>query len=409
MRLSTWVPVLLCFWLALDLAAFGTCQEVPVKEVPVKLETLAGQTIQGTLRVVRENGELEGSGWSDPLKLGLISLIDFSRPIQAVSGEAVKLKLVGGGEALVRNPKLEGERLTFDSATLPIQLPLEAISGIVWKENERVAAAISAPLSDNDQVLVETAEGTIVVAGLLEGLSGEKVQINYQDKSRTIDLEKVLAIVPASLDSGSSVATGSSVRLILTDGSSLVGQLSGFDSQQWKLRLSSGTQVEGPTEAISRMEISSDRQVYLSDLTPVESEQRVLFGQPRQWTRDQSLVGDSLRIYPRAGAEATSFRKGLAMRATTRVVFANANGYTRILADVGLDPDLGVQGDCEVIVRGDGIELWKRRLTAENPSEKLDLEVAGYRLIEVRVEPGEQYDLGDFVNWGNARLLKLEQ
>jgi hypothetical protein len=91
------------------------------------------------------------------------------------------------------------------------------------------------------------------------------------------------------------------------------------------------------------------------------------------------------------------------------VVFANDRGFNKLVAEVGLDPELGQQGDCEVTIRGDGIELWKRRLQSSQPVAQVDVEIAGYQRIELSVQSGEQFDLGDFVNWCNPRMLKLEK
>lgn len=402
--MRTWVPALL-----LAIIWLSTNSSLKAQGVEVQLETLTGQSQRVQLTAINENGTLQGSGWTGDLSLSLVSLLDFGRPVQSASEGSLSLRLAGGGQLWIRNPRTAEEQLQFESNAVTGGIPLEAVSAIVWKDDERVAAAIAAPLSDNDQVLVETPEGVVVVAGLLEGLTTEKVQVNYQDKSRTIGLEKVLAIVPASLGGSSTASAGNQAKLFLTDGSTLSGQMQALDGEKWTLKLTTGVVLQGPAAALSRIEIVSDRQAFLSDLTPLESEQRVLFGQPREWTRDQTLSGESLRLQLQPGAEAAKFRKGLGMRATTRLVFANDRGFTKLLADVGLDPELGQQGDCEVVIRGDGIELWKRRLQSSQPVAQVDLEIADYRRIEVSVLSGEQFDLGDFVNWCNPRMLKLEK
>lgn len=376
----------------------------------VTLETLAGQSLRGKLESIAADGELRGNGWTEPLNLSLVSLIDFGRAVQPAAAGSVTLRLVGGGKAAISSPLIESEQLSFQATALSSGVALEAIAAIVWKENERVLEAVNTPLPDNDQVLVETADGTVVVAGLLEGLSAEKVQVNYQDKSRTIGLEKVLAIVPASLGKTSeSKAANSTVRMAMQDGSLIVGELRQLDQEKWSVALPNGTLLEGPMATVSRIEIASDRQAFLSDLTPLESEQRVMFGQPREWTRDQSIDGSPLRLRRQVGVEPTVFRKGLGTRAMTRVVYSNEAGFTRLQAEVGLDPELGQQGDCEVLVRGDGIELWRQRLNSGKPADRIDLDIRGYGRLELVVLPGEQFDLGDFVNWANPRLLKLQQ
>lgn len=397
-------PLLLFVSYSLLLTVTGLRAQV----AEVTLETLDGQNLRGQLKSFSSSGELEGSGWSGPLSLGLVSLIDFGRSEQPAVEGSVSLRLAGGGNVWIRKPLIDSEKLSFESNSLQPGIPLETVAAIVWKENERVKEAVASPLSDNDQVLVETAEGTVVVAGLLEGMTADKLQVNYQDKSRTIGLEKVLALVPASIGKVSeNQSPANSVKLVLQDGSLLLGQLSALDGSTWTLKLSNGAALSGPTSAVLRIEVSSDRRVFLSDLQPLESEQRVLFGQPRDWTIDSAIDGSPIRLRRAAGTEPTGFRKGLGMRALTRLVFSNEKQFNRFQAEVGLDPELGQQGDCEVVVRGDGIELWKQRLFGEKTSDQIDIDISGYAQIEIAVLPGEQFDLGDFVNWANPRMLRL--
>ena len=60
------------------------------------------------------------------------------------------------------------------------------------------------PSVDKDAVFVETSEGERGVEGIVEQLDGERLQINYQSKSRNIGVAKINAIVMAELGFGSS-------------------------------------------------------------------------------------------------------------------------------------------------------------------------------------------------------------
>ncbi|MFO0528909.1 MAG: hypothetical protein ACK52A_12500, partial [Planctomycetota bacterium] len=168
--MRTWVPALL-----LAIIWLSTNSSLKAQGVEVQLETLTGQSQRVQLTAINENGTLQGSGWTGDLSLSLVSLLDFGRPVQSASEGSLSLRLAGGGQLWIRNPRTAEEQLQFESTAVAGGIPLEAVSAIVWKDDERVAAAIAAPLSDNDQVLVETPEGVVVVAGLLEGLTTEKV------------------------------------------------------------------------------------------------------------------------------------------------------------------------------------------------------------------------------------------
>ena len=96
------------------------------------------------------------------------------------------------------------------------------------------------------------------------------------------------------------------------------------------------------------------------------------------------------------------------MQSWSRIEFANDKGYTRLQATVGIDAETRGRGDCVVEVVSDGITIWSKRITAKADPVEVDVDVSGMDAIVLVVDPGEEFDLGDHVDWANARFVKTE-
>ena len=89
-------------------------------------------------------------------------------------------------------------------------------------------------------------------------------------------------------------------------------------------------------------------------------------------------------------------------------MFANTNEFDRFGAVAGIDAETEGRGDCRMVVRGDGIELWSKRVRGSGGPHKIDVDITGMTQIVLLVYPGEEFDLGDHADWGDARFLKTK-
>ena len=96
------------------------------------------------------------------------------------------------------------------------------------------------------------------------------------------------------------------------------------------------------------------------------------------------------------------------MQASSRLVFANEAGFDRFSAVAGIAAETKGRGDCQMIVRGDGIELWSKRVTGGGGPLEIDVDIEGIKEVALVVSPGAEFDLGDHANWGEARFLKTK-
>ena len=65
-------------------------------------------------------------------------------------------------------------------------------------------------------------------------------------------------------------------------------------------------------------------------------------------------------------------------------------------------------GDCEMVVEGDGIRLWSKRVRASDDPEPIVINIEGIQEVALIVLPGENFDLGDHADWADIRFTKSE-
>lgn len=381
---------------------------------PVRIDDLGPSTIRlvngtefdATISTIDQDGNIQGSNIPGRLNLGDVLSISTSRRITRHSSDAISIYVVGGGQVFVSDPRTTDERIMFRSASAIGELSLQAIAAIVWSSSPMVKRIQEAPSTENDTVVVTTSDGERGVEGILESIDSDFVHINYKGESRKIGLAKVKAIVMADL--GLAKPDGSIARIRLVDHSRLAGIIDGVGDGQLNLTIASGTNVNVPTSNIAEIKIDSDRLLYLSDVDPMEVQEKAIFAIQRPWKRDRSVENNPLRIRLKGSEDTVSFAKGLGTQASSRLVFENTNQFDRFVSVVGIDAETGGRGDCQMIVRGDGIELWSKRIRGTDGPHEVNVDITGMKQVVLLVSPGEEFDLGDHADWGDARFLKTK-
>lgn len=370
----------------------------------VIIERFDGTNLKGTITKIDAEGNVFGKGLPKSLNLRDIVGLETAKTMEARDVYNVSLHLVDGGILRVRNPELQSEKMVFRSGNGLAELPVSLVRAIVWKQSESVDKLIANPSVDEDSVLVQTSEGERGVQGIVEGLDRQELKINYQGESRTIGLERLNAIVMA--DIGLAAPDGPMATVRLTDGSTTRGVLGELADGRLSLQTSGRTALEINADKVVSIAINSDRLIFLSDLDPVDVQQKSVFTVTRPWQRDQSVEKRKLAIGSGESDQPLRFKKGLGTQSFTELVFRNEDGFDQFAATVGIAIETQGRGDCRMVVRGDGIELWSGRVRGTDPPQEIKVDIKGMQDVALVVYPGEDFDLADHANWGNARFLK---
>ncbi len=148
------------------------------------------------------------------------------------------------------------------------------------------------------------------------------------------------------------------------------------------------------------LRVEGGKRIYLSDLTPILVEEVGAFGRVWPHHRDRNLEGGPILL------DGVRYGKGVVIHSQARLRWQLHQRYGRFTTMIGIADEVGFEGHCPVIISGDGRELWRRdALTGRDPAERITLDVTSIDILEIRVEFGERYDIGDRVTLAGAALI----
>ena len=103
---------------------------------------------------------------------------------------------------------------------------------------------------------------------------------------------------------------------------------------------------------------------------------------------------------------AHSFDKGLALHSQSKLTYRLTQDFARLVAVAGIDDQCRAEGNVTLTVSGNGKTLLHESIAGAKQVE-IDVDLSGIRRLEILVDFGDDgVGYGDFLNLGNARLLK---
>ncbi|WP_169977229.1 NPCBM/NEW2 domain-containing protein [Tautonia rosea] len=293
-------------------------------------------------------------------------------------------------------------------ASETIAIPLGRIRGVRVEVIDRIEpeGTFSERLDTRgaeDVLLARTRGGEIVaVAGIIEGMEGDRIRMIYQDQSRTVPLRLVEGIVlaegPAPVDPEPDEPIA---RLSMTEDQALSGFWRAIDGTTWTIETVWGATLKVPASEVQSVRFQGTRMTYLSDLEPARVEQTPYFGRLIPWRRDESLRGGPLTI------NGQTFDRGLAVHSHCELTYDLNGRFSTFETLVGFDDTTRGLGRVDCRVFADDAEIFANPdLRAETPATTLRLSVAGAQTLRLVVDYGPDQDAGDRLIWANARLYR---
>ncbi len=372
------------------------------------LNTLVGDQVSGAIESIADDGTLRLAD-GQTLALGDLASLERSEAVAESAGGPYEVHLAGGSRLRATAAGIRNEQVTVEGRFGSLVLPLETLRAIVFQPNvatPAVAEAIANPSREFDTLIAQTDAGVQSVLGLIEMVADGKVSGEFDGQARSVSLDRVLAVVAADLDLPP--ANGSLAHLDCTDGSILRGRLRSLQDGQATLELASGRTLQVPWSLVHRAVFASDRLVWLAELEPLEAIEQPLVTPPLSWKRNQSVGGNRLTLtQPGLDARTVEFDRGLGVHAASRLTFAVPDGFNRFAATIGIDAETQGRGDCLMLLKADGVQVWDARVRGGEPAQTVQIDIAGVRELSLIVEPGEMLDLGDHADWAQARFLQI--
>ena len=349
-----------------------------------------------------------------------------SRP--PADASSIRVTLRDRSRLHVDSLRLGNERLELTSAMFRgvLTVAIDAVARIEWAAVDALPPPTDLlwrPSADQDRLLVRDGTTVRAVAGIVEQMDSEQITLDVDGEQRKLPRARIAALVFATPELPTPPPSARELRLV--DGSRWnVSQVS-LDERGWQAisgglgppgkasggsanpadRSIGASTVALPREVVEELVVRSPRLRWLSELQPREVTQRTLVAWPLTWGRDRAVSGGPLLM---SGLE---FARGLGTQAGTRLTYELPAGAAWFAATVGLDDAARDRGDCIVVVHEGGPSDEPREPLArvrirggERPRELL-VPVAGHKRLTLVVEPGVGFDVGDHVDWGDARLI----
>jgi hypothetical protein len=162
-------------------------------------------------------------------------------------------------------------------------------------------------------------------------------------------------------------------------------------------------------EAVAQLDFSKGKLEYLSDLDPetaVISSNAEDEDKPQQQHiyKDVSMSKDRLPLT----LGGVIYKKGLALRPHTELVYDLKGDFREFSAVVGLDDNVGATGTTLLVVEADGKELTALKFTAgaKVKHRQVTLNVKDVQKLKVVVKSGELLDLGKHLDLADAKVSK---
>jgi len=119
-----------------------------------------------------------------------------------------------------------------------------------------------------------------------------------------------------------------------------------------------------------------------------------------RYRRDKNLENEPLKLGGRV------YPKGIALHAGQQLAFDIGGEYKEFRADLGVDDGVGTESRVEVVIEGDGRELFKGATSRKDGRKPLALDVRGVRELRVTVRAAGLIDLGAQAALGDAKVSK---
>ncbi len=291
------------------------------------------------------------------------------------------------------------------------QLPVSVIRSVRFSQPDDPAAAVwPAGVSDDpatDMLAVRKKDAVDFMEGTIEGVTAEQVLFRVDGETIPVKHAKVDGFIFVHKSADKLPEAICQVEDAM--GWRLKAKAISLDAGSLKITTTTGEQFSRPIDSITRIDFSSGKIAYLSDLEP----ESVLwtpyldFGKaapalaqyyaPR---RDEGREHQPIRL------RGKTYTKGLSLYSRTALVYRLPAGMKTFQATAGIDDSVGDGGNVRLQISADGKKLFDKPITGKETLLDVNLDITGAKRLSILVDYGEDSDAGDYLNLAEARTLK---
>ena len=321
----------------------------------------------------------------------------------AVGESAADVRLVDGTRLRATSFASNGTEATIAHPQLgTLKLPMKVVQSVRFAAPDAKVDAAWSQLLDKtpkkDQVAVRKGDVLDHLDGVIGSLDESSVKFQLDGDEIPVKRDRVFGLIYARRENLSSKAVAA---VELSSGDRLAAKAVSFDGEAWKVKLASGADVSVPMPLVQTVDFSLGKIAYLSNLEPRDVKYTPFFDFVWEYRRDRSLDGKSLSLGNKV------YAKGLALHSLTVLKYRLGGDYRRFQAVMGIDDDIRVAGNVDVVIKGDGRPLFKGAARVNQPPQPLDLDVSGVVELEITVDYGDdKLDIGDRLHLADAKVVK---
>ena len=403
------------------------------------LHTLDARLLKVGLVEIAERGvvhyEVNGVKGNIPLDdvLALAPTGSAQAPTSPPQNNVLTFYLADGGVlrgALLDRDKAAPRVLSVDIGQGHVaRVSFDSLSGIRTRQAEIVAVEqtfhrrLASRRPGRDTMVIAREGKAVVVPGSLESLASNGWAFRFGERTRSAGLDEAYGFVLGAQLTAPKVLPAS---VVLRNGNHFTARI--LSADRGKLRLDAGLlgKITLPWEMIRRIDLRSERVVYVSDLTPSRVERHTLLGTSWPVTHDRNVTGGPIRL----GGK--TYAKGLGVHAYTSLSYELGGGFERFSAVVGVDDSVAPNGSVVFRVKLDGKAIFDsserqkehqqevpKQPPARNASEEVNsylrggavprtvsVDVRGGHLLTLECDVADALDLSDHGNWAGAMLIR---
>ena len=289
----------------------------------------------------------------------------------------------------LRIPFTDMRAMTFQQESWPVEI------------TSRYQDTIANAQAGEDILLARSekaADGVSAIHGALVELNPTGGDFRFNDRTRRVKLEKIYALVFATSLESQPLPPAS---LQLVSGDVFGGSLDSIQDGRVTFTTGFNQTIACPIDDIDSITLNNDRIVYLDALEPQSQTSTSVLYDGWSVRKNRNVFNQPMRM------DGTTFDHGIGVHANSEVQYRLAGAYQTFAAKVGLDDAVRPGGSVIFKIVVDGkVAFDSEPVTGADRALPINVSVVGAEWMTLVVEPAEHADIGDWANWGAARLIK---
>lgn len=289
-----------------------------------------------------------------------------------------------------------------------IETSLDQVHHIVCDAQDTASlAAFEAILADNprqDFIRVQSRDSNAIEPydGLIQGANEQGTRLMFKarglDTVSSLDVSRLRGMYFSR--TGTGLGPDAVARIYDTFGNCFIATSYQWGEENCDITLQMSSKISIPKSTVLKFDLTPGKMVYLSDMEPSKVEETPILSELYHHRRDKNLEGGPLsvgrKVYP----------KGLALHSKTILEY-DIKEHSTFRCVLGLDDAMAGSAHAVVRIEGDDKELLATVVSSkENKPQEIVLDVKGMQKLRLIVDYGDDLDLGDHIDFADARLIK---